>query len=239
MQTYAPLDCCPDVQEMVTFLQASAEIARTSLSRELHDEMGGLLVSALMDVNLAEQTLKPDDQLRHRLARVRSTLADAIDFKRKTMEKLRPSILDNFGLFEALRWEIKQQSRIARLPWSDMYPDVEQVFTKEASIVLFRIVQESLIVALRQPSVRGTHIAIETDLESLHMSVSYDGNDSEEALSHEDALAVCSIAYRVHELGGQMTIKGISGGGALYTATLPLARLTLHSEANNDSSGPS
>jgi signal transduction histidine kinase len=226
MDSYAPLDRCPDVDEMVAFLHVSAEKARTSLSRGLHDEMGALLVSAVMDVAFAEQALPPEDQLRQRLARARNMLTEAIDLKRRTIEKLRPSMLDNFGLIEALRWEIKQQCQTAQLPCSEQYSIVEQSFTSEVSIVLFRIVQESMMVALRQPSVKGTHIVIESNLESLFIGVSYDGNASEEVLSHDDNFAVCSIACRVHGLGGRMTIKSMSGGGALYAVTLPLARLT-------------
>jgi len=57
--------------------------------------------SAVMDVAFAEQALPIDDRVRQRLTRVRTTLTDAIDLKRKAIEELRPSILDNFGLFEA------------------------------------------------------------------------------------------------------------------------------------------
>lgn len=238
VDSYAPLDRCPNVDEMVAFLHVAAEKARTSLSRGLHDEMGALLVSAVMDVAFAEQALPPEDQLRQRLARARNTLTDAIDMKRRTIEKLRPSMLDNFGLIEALRWEIKQQCRTAHLPCSEQYSIAEKSFTSEASIVLFRIVQESLMVALRQPLVRATHIVIESNLESLLIGVSYDGNGSGEVLGHDDSFEVCSIACRVHGLGGRMTIKSMRNGGALYAVTLPLARLTLPACPEDAAEGP-
>src|ERR1700689_1587309 len=103
MESFAPLDSCPDANELVAYVHASAEKVHARLSRQLHDEMGGLLVSAVMDVSFAEQTLPNDDRLRQRLARARATLAAAIDLQRKTVESLRPSILDNFGLFGAIR----------------------------------------------------------------------------------------------------------------------------------------
>ena len=104
MQPYVP-PANPDTQQLVEYLQGSAESERVSLSRELHDELGGLLVSVVMDVAFAEQNLQIDDGLRRRLGRVRHSLAQAIDLKRRMIEHLRPSILDNFGLFQALRWE--------------------------------------------------------------------------------------------------------------------------------------
>jgi two-component system sensor histidine kinase UhpB len=226
MESFAPLDTCPDANEMVTFLQVSAENARARLSRELHNEMGGLLVSAVMDVAFAEQALAPDDRLRHRLARARGSLAAAIDLKRTAIETLRPSILDNFGLFEAIRWEVKHKSRRARLPCSEIYPAFEPAFTQDAAIVLFRIVQESLSVALRQPLAKAAHIALDINMDTLHISVSHDSKTSDETLANDDMFTICSAAYRVHALGGRMAVTGISGGGARYSATLPLARLT-------------
>jgi signal transduction histidine kinase len=43
-------------------------------------------------------------EVRDRLLRIKKTLETEIDLKRQLTEKLRPSILDNFGLFAALRW---------------------------------------------------------------------------------------------------------------------------------------
>ena len=47
-----------------------------------------------------------------RVDRVKRTLEQAIELKRRVTEELRPSILDNFGLFAALRWQFKKT-------WSD------------------------------------------------------------------------------------------------------------------------
>lgn len=226
MESFAPLDACPDANEMVTYLQTSAEKARAFLSRELHDEMGGLLVSAVMDIAFAEQALPIDSHLRRRLARARDSLAAAIDLKRKTVETLRPSILDNFGLFEAIKWAVKQESRRARLPCSEIYPNCEPAFTQDAAIALFRIAQESLSVALRQPSVKAIHLALDINIDTLRICVSHDGMTSDQTFAQDDMFAIRSVAHRVHALGGRMAVTGISEGGALYSATMPLARLT-------------
>jgi signal transduction histidine kinase len=93
MNFIAPLDGSPDANELIAYLHASAEQARAYLSRELHSELGGLLIAAALDIAFVEQTLPNDDQLRQRLARARSTLAAAIDLKRKTHRS--PKALDS------------------------------------------------------------------------------------------------------------------------------------------------
>jgi signal transduction histidine kinase len=224
MQSTMPPSDFADARDMVKYLHESAEHFRASLSRELHDELGGLLVSVIMDVAFAEQNLEMGDELRSRLLRVRHCLAKAVDLKRKMIESLRPSMLDHFGLFRALQWEVKQRCNSPHLSYSEIYPDIEPDFTAEASIVLFRIVQESLDVALRQPSVTTTHIEIAVDPVTLSIAVSHNGR-SASTTPPDDTFAIYSIAHRVHALGGEMAVTSVAGGGAMYRAGLPLARL--------------
>jgi signal transduction histidine kinase len=225
MRSFVPLRNCPDANEMVDHLQASLENARGSLSRQLHDEMGGLLVSAVMDVAFAEQNMPIDDQLRQRLGRVRRTLAEAIDLKRKIIESLRPSLLDNFGLFAALKWEIKHACNRHKLSYSETYPDVEPDFTREASISLFRIAEGFFSVALRQPSVKAARLSLDVDEEMLNIAVYHDGQALATTFPQEDAFAICSIAHRVHALGGETAVTEIDDGGSRYSARFPLAQL--------------
>jgi signal transduction histidine kinase len=225
MQSILPLTKCPDAQRMVEYLQGSEERARGLLSRTLHDDLGGLLVSVVMDVGFAEQHSSLDDGLRTRLARVRHTLAEAIDLKRKIIESLSPSMLENFGLFEALKWEVKQRCNAMHVPYTEIYPEIEPRFTKEASIALFRMAQESMNIALHQPSVTAAHMVVSIDADSLRIAISHEARPVPK-LPQDDALALCSIAHRAYAFGGQLTLTTIEGGGAVYSARLPLARIT-------------
>ncbi len=225
MEFIAPLDDCSDANALTAHLQQSAEKTRAALSRELHDQMGGLLVAAAMDVGFAEQALAKDDRLRQQLSRARTALAAAIELKRKMVESLRPSVLDNFGLFEAIRWEVKQQSGLAGLTCTESYPDAEPKFNQDAAISLFRLVQESLAVALRQPAVKSAQVVLGIDGDSLRICVSYDSDAPNAALSPHDVLSICSIAHRAHILGGRLTVEPLTAGGSEYRATLPLRRL--------------
>jgi signal transduction histidine kinase len=217
------LDKCPGANEMVEYLHRLAETSRARVARELHDGMGGLLVSVVMDIAFAEQNDKLDDQLRQRLERMRRTITEAIDLKRKIMEDLRPSLLDNFGLFEALKWEIKHAGLRSRIPCSETYPEVELPLTKDASIGVFRIVQESLQLALERRATSAVQIALQVADDSLHITIASDCNvPGARAAEGDDTFAICSILHRVHSFGG----RTVTNGDFTYSAILPLARLT-------------
>jgi signal transduction histidine kinase len=225
MEFITPLAGCPDPDALIASLQGSAEKARAALSRELHDQMGGLLVAAAMDIGFVEQALATDDRLKQQLTRAHSALSEAIELKRRLIESLRPSILDNFGLFEAIRWEAKRQSGFAGLPYSESYPSAEPEFNRDAAIILFRIVQESLAVALRQPSVRSAGLALSIGGDQMGICVSHDSDAQSRAPASEDVVAICLIGHRAHQLGGRLTVTPLDGGGAKYVAILPMASL--------------
>ena len=76
---------------LIAHIQGVMELQKAALARELHDELGGLLVGAVMDLAWAEQHMSaPPTELRQKLVRARQTLASAIDLKRKLIEDLRP-----------------------------------------------------------------------------------------------------------------------------------------------------
>src|SRR6202046_4322422 len=98
-----------EAQRLVTHLQKAAELKDTALAHQLHDDLGGLMGAAIMDldaVSRVKPALSPDTM--QRVDRVKRTLQQAIDLKRRVIEELRPSTLDDFGLFAALRWHLKK-----------------------------------------------------------------------------------------------------------------------------------
>jgi CHASE3 domain sensor protein len=94
-----------DLSDLSTHLQTIAEEEKASLSRELHDELGGLLVAARMDVSWLEGRVGgADPEVESHFRRLHEALAAGVDVKRRVIESLRPTLLDNLGLFPALRW---------------------------------------------------------------------------------------------------------------------------------------
>jgi signal transduction histidine kinase len=228
MESFAPLDSCPDANRMIERLLTSLEEDRACLSRELHDEMGGLLGSVIMDIEFAEQHIPLDVRLRQRLTRARGVLSNAIALERKMLETLRPSILDNFGLFEAIKWEVKRQCRRVQVEYVETYPEMQPAFNPESAISLFRIAQESQRVALRQPEVKAIHMAVDIAHGMLNIAVSHDGDEgASERLKEDDLFAICFIAHRARSLGGRATVTNGRQGGTSYRASLPLSRLVI------------
>ncbi len=219
-----------DLVELSTHLQSVSEREKASLARELHDELGGLLVGARMDISWAEQHLTINDpDLKLRLNRVQQNLAAGVDLKRRIIEELRPTLLDNVGLFAALRWQMKETCAAAGLICSQSYPDEEPRFKSEASIALFRIAQEAFSNILKHSRAKTADLSLDMDDETLLMRIADDGiGMPADRFMAIGSHGLASMRHRVRALGGRLDVRKPASGGTLLVVQIPLANALAH-----------
>jgi signal transduction histidine kinase len=216
-----------ELTELSTHLQALAEREKAALSRELHDELGGLLVAARMDVSwLEERTAANDAELRSRFARVQEALQSGVDIKRRVVENLRPTLLDNLGLFPALRWQVADSCSRAGLGYVERFPPVEPRLNPDAAIALFRIVQEALTNITKHAQARTVEIALEMQPEWLVLRIRDDGVGlPPERLRALGSHGLAAMRHRATALGGSWRAVPRRDRGTEIEVRLPLSRV--------------
>ncbi len=214
-----------ELVELSTHLQSVAEREKASLARELHDELGGLLVGARMDVSWAEQHLAAEDsEMRHRLQRVQQSLSAGVDLKRRIIEELRPTLLDNVGLFAALRWQLKETCGSAGLKCIESYPEEEPTLNSEAAIALFRIAQEAFTNVLKHSAATTVDITLNVDAAGIVMQISDNGKGIPPGrLTATGSHGLASMRHRVRALGGRLDVRSPASGGTVLLVQLPAA----------------
>jgi signal transduction histidine kinase len=201
-----------------------AEREKASLARELHDELGGLLVGARMDISWVEQHLegrRPDITLR--LQRVQQSLSAGVDLKRRLIEELRPTLLDNVGLFAALRWQLKETCGTAGLKCVESYPDEEPKFTSEAAIALFRVAQEAFTNILKHAEAKSVDVTLIVNADAVVMKISDDGKGIAAQLTAIGSNGLASMRHRVRALDGRLDIRSTPTGGTTVLVRIPAA----------------
>jgi signal transduction histidine kinase len=209
---------------LIIHLQSITERDKASLARALHDEVGGLIVSAMMDVSWAEAHFDScETEARQRLTRVKQILGTAIDIKRKIIEELRPTLLDNVGLFAALSWQLKNTWGRAGLVSTENYPDAELSFRPDVLIALFRIGQEALEISLIHEFVKSAALSVNVEHDTLTMRFSDDGRMAAPLAHHKRGRhTLASMRHRLRTLGGHVKITTPAAGGTILLATVPL-----------------
>ncbi len=221
-----------DLSELSTQLQSVAEKERAALSRELHDELGGLLVSARMDLSWLEEKVGSEDPgIRAQFKRVQDALQAGVDLKRRVVEDLRPTLLDNLGLLPALRWQVADSCGRGGITCIERYPAEDLNLIPEASIAIFRIVQESMTNILKHANAHNVEVSIDTVGEWLVIRVKDDGvglaSDRRRTLrSH----GLAAMRHRAIGLGGEWRIVRAERGTEIEVR-LPLARIVVSQAA--------
>src|SRR5690606_16849405 len=147
-----------ELRDLSRHMSRVAESEKHALARELHDELGGLLVALRMDIaQLRRRTSAgtgQDPDLEARWARVEQALADGMELKTRVIEALRPTLLDTLGLFAALRWMASQCVEQAGLQLDVRGMDEEVDLPPETAIAVFRTAQEAIANIIRHARAR-------------------------------------------------------------------------------------
>jgi signal transduction histidine kinase len=213
-----------EAEGLIDRLHAEAEAHKAGLARAIHDDLCGLLLSAAMDFTSARRRLpKPDPPIVEQLDRGRQSLESAINLSRRMVEDLRPSILDNFGLLAALKWQLKQASEGSGATLTESYPTTEPDLQPAALIALFRVAQEAIGMIFKRSSVGAASIELQTENQVISMRFTDDGiPDTVGGLEVGAASAMTSMKHRIRALGGTVELKRTEAGGSVLTAYLPL-----------------
>jgi signal transduction histidine kinase len=219
----AAIEDAGDPSALSAFLQSRGEQEKAGLARELHDQLGGILTPAKMDLAWLRMRLGADPRYGDRMARLDGLIDEAIDLKRRIIEKLRPSLLDHLGLAAALKWYAEEECGKAGIePHLAVDPSLGRL-PPDLEIGCFRLAQEAIDNVVKHARASHLDLTLETTAPGLHMTISDDGvgiADVEGARRMSRGLA--GMCQRVRSLGGAMEVHSPSGTGTRVEITIPL-----------------
>ncbi len=211
-----------ELSELSTYLQTVREEEKSRLARDIHDDLGAILVGAKMDVAWASQRCKGAvPEAATKLDRALTILDEGVEMKRRIIEELRPTLLDNLGLAPALDWQVRQTCERAGLA-CDLNLG-ELTLPPEVSIALYRIVQEALTNVVKYANARHVSVDLVRDAEGVSLIVQDDGRGLpvgavNDRLSH----GIVGMRQRVRALNGEFRINGRPGAGTTIEVIIPL-----------------
>ena len=148
--------------------QIDSEAEKNAFVRTLHDEIGGLLGAAIMDLGWIGAQPDLPRMVKNKLARAQGLMGTAIDLKRKLIETMRPTLLDDVGLYSTLRWHMKSACREASISYTESLPEFEGTVSAEIRIGVFRIFQEALKDVLSERTPSDLSLSVEVIENILH-----------------------------------------------------------------------
>ncbi len=212
-----------ELSALATHLQEFAEKERAELAHNLHDELGGLLTAAKMDLSWLQSHLPADNAVQQRLQQLGAALDEAMDVKRRVVENLRPSLLDHFGMQTALRAHVEALCAKSALRCELVLDDAP--VPKEIGIALFRIAQEALTNVVRHAGASSVEVVLESYERGYWLQIRDDGR----GMNARDAVrpgshGIAGIRHRVRTLRGRLALISRPGGGTRLEIAIPRPR---------------
>ena len=205
-----------------TSRQAGVLEERQRLTREIHDTLAQGFASIVVQLEAAEAASQNETTgLRH-LEQARASARDGLSEARRMMWALRPEILEDNSIPEALgrflqRWQeesgVQAQFTLTGEP-SLLHP--------EAEVGLLRVVQEALSNVRKHSRAKRVSVTL-SYLDDLVLLDIQDDGIGLQITAQSGSFGLRSMRERVEALGGQMTVESELGQGTTLAVSLPLS----------------
>jgi signal transduction histidine kinase len=207
--------------ELAQHLQTAREDERSRLARELHDELGALLTAAKLDAARIKSRLGTGaPEAAERLAHLNEILNNGIALKRRIIEDLRPSSLNNLGLVAALEIQAREFGERCGI---EVDCTLEPVALRpSAELTAYRLVQEAFTNIAKYAKAKRVEVNFAARDGVAEISVRDDGVGFDPSLRRPSAHGLLGMRYRVEAEGGRLALESSPGHGTRIHATLPL-----------------
>ncbi|MDO9436062.1 ATP-binding protein [Hydrogenophaga sp.] len=195
------------------------EDERGRVARELHDELGGLFTAMKLEIARLRRVADVPDTALQRLSGIEQRLNEGIAVKRRIIENLRPSSLDQLGLISALDMLCQEAAAGLGIAVHTEFTPVD--LDKDAELTIYRLVQESLTNVSKYAKAKEVRVELAQTGPWVRVSVHDNGlgfdTDAVQAGHH----GLLGMRVRVESHSGKLEIISAPGMGTRVEAELP------------------
>ena len=214
------------LRELSARIQKVREEERLKIAQEIHDELGQMLTVAKLYLSVLPQQKNgkaPSREVKKRVNSVVKMIDDSINIVKGIAYELRPIVLDDMGVREAIEWEGKNFQAKTGIVCSVSSQGEEIQLAKDRAVALFRIFQEAMTNVARHAEATRVSVNITSNKTQILMKVSDNGKGMEtSAMGKKKSLGIVGMKERAMFLGGELSVATENGSGTTVTLRIPI-----------------
>jgi signal transduction histidine kinase len=215
-----------ELRQLSGRLVRAQEDERRAIARELHDEIGQALTAVDVELAVADGAVGADGRAASAIHEARTVTQRALGGVRELSQLLRPSMLDDFGLPDTLKWYLRKFSDRTGVRTELVEERLSERLPTDIEVCVYRVVQEALTNVSRHARATTCRVFVQRLSSSVIVTVEDDGvglpaPDNGGAM-RRDGLGLVGIRERVSDVGGTFRIEGQRGKGTRLTIEVPL-----------------
>ena len=198
------------------------EDQRSRIARELHDGLGQMMTAVNIELQMLRESAPPE--LQSRVDDVSALSKQVMAEMRRISHELRPAILDEMGLADAVRALVNRLSRHSGLEVQLRVDGSMEVMPADSVIACYRLVQEALNNVVRHSGAMHASVRLSRDGSWLEAVVADDGKgiDYDPAAKVDGHFGLMGLEERIRAIGGEFQFGRADGGGTRVAARLPV-----------------
>jgi PAS domain S-box-containing protein len=215
-----------DLRDLASNLQNVREEERAAIAREIHDELGQQLTAIKLDVSWLDRKIAGDSIIKERINGVLLMLTEMIQSIRRISTQLRPSILDDLGLIEALNWLVRDFGKRTGIAVEFDCPEGPMKLEPAVTTGLFRIFQETLTNIARHAEATAVSARLYVEDDRLILTIMDNGRGFDPAVAKKKkTLGLLGMKERALMMKGAYEIDSQPGKGTSLRFSVPLHSL--------------
>jgi signal transduction histidine kinase len=193
------------------------------VSRELHDELGGVLSSINLALKAWLKDLPAPQRRNKKAASITRLTEEAIRSVRRISTELRPGVLDDLGLAAAIDWVAQEFEAHTQIECRPNLSEIDLPLDRDRDTAVFRILQESLTNIARHAHATCVDIELGQDPAGLTLEVRDNGRGATLAqLQAPSSLGIRGMRERALLLSGDLAVHSSVGRGTTVQLRIPL-----------------
>lgn len=212
-----------ELSDMAGKLLAAQDHERRRIAADMHDTVGHHLALAKFQVD-GLRHLQLDEPARASIDSARELLQEAIDAVRSLTFSLNSSSLEDNGLDAAIEDFGQSLSLNNALQFGLSSRPRQRRLGKEGRIMLYRVVRELLVNAVKHARATQLRVSIGSDDEYLHFAVIDNGIGIRPgSLQKASGTGLRSVSQQIEDVNGVIAIEARDGGGTQVRFSVPYA----------------
>ena len=198
------------------------EEERAHVAREVHDDAIQRLVVLRHELDeLGASGHGLDDARMHHLDGIRHEVQDLADALRKLAHRLHPAAIEQAGLSVALTQLADEVTRTSGVRVEVELPQPAPLLSRDASLALFRIAQESLRNVVRHSGAQSAALSLRESDSTVELTITDAGKGFDQVNGSRAGIGLVGIDERARLVGGSARVRSAPGQGTSVTVRVP------------------
>lgn len=212
-----------DLQKFSRTSQEAREQEKRRIARELHDELGQSLTALKLDAIWLQKKLQDSDVLQDHIANMVGIIDRTIASSRRISSDLRPLMLDDLGLAEAIEWLCKDSTHNTGISVIVDIKGLNHIDDTAVASAVYRVIQEAVNNVVKHSQASKLSVVVQSDQQAAKLTVKDNGKGmSQEEENKRGSYGLVGIKERIYMLDGTVSITSEPGRGTHLTVSIPL-----------------